>query len=312
VALALFDEPESRWVDIKGVHLHYLEWGDPKAQPVIMLHGARAHAHTWDPVARALLPEFRTLALDQRGHGDSGGEGLSSRVKSGGGPGAMIDDIGHFADSLGLDRFHLAGISMGALNAMAYAGRHPERVHRLVVVDAGPLLSGEGLKRISLSTLKQNDLFDSPEDAVAEVRSLWPTEPPMDEEAEKALRRRTIHNLRRRDDGKWTYKYDHDSPADRAVATEMIRQADIDPSKISVQAQGDDLEERWRLWRSIEAPTLIARGGASDILSVEIAERMLAEQPCARLVTIEGSGHSVTVYKARELAADMRSFLLAS
>ena len=74
-----------------------------------MLHGARAHAHTWDPVARALLPEFRTLALDQRGHGDSGGEGLSSRRKTGGDPGAMIKDIGHFADALGLDRFDLVG-----------------------------------------------------------------------------------------------------------------------------------------------------------------------------------------------------------
>ena len=182
---------------------------------------------------------------------------------------------------------------------MAYAGQHPERVNRLVIVDAGPVLGGGGLKRISLSLLDANDVFDSPEDAVAEARALWPKEPPLDEEGEKALRRRTIYNLRRQDDGKWTFKYDHDGPADRAVAAEMIRQADIDPSKMSVQAQDDALEERWRNWRSIEAPTLIARGGVSDILSVEMAERMLAEQPRARLVTIEGSGHSVTVYKAR-------------
>ena len=98
----------------------------------------------------------------------------------------MINDIGHFADSLGLDRFHLGGLSMGALNSMAFAGQHPERVNRLVIVDAGPVLGGDGLKRISLSLLEANDVFDSPEDAVAEVRALWPKEPPLDEEGEGA------------------------------------------------------------------------------------------------------------------------------
>ena len=76
-----------------------------------------------------------------------------------------------------------------------------------------------------------------------------------------------------------------------------------------MQAQDGALEERWRNWRSIEAPTLIARGGVSDILSVEMAERMLAEQPHARLVTIEGSGHSVTVYKAHIAAGLSRGLL---
>ena len=52
----MVDEPESRWVDIKGVNLHYLDWGDPKAPAVVLLHGARAHAHTWDPVRGLCSP----------------------------------------------------------------------------------------------------------------------------------------------------------------------------------------------------------------------------------------------------------------
>jgi pimeloyl-ACP methyl ester carboxylesterase len=303
-------EPDSRWVDINGVHLHYLDWADPKATPVILLHGARSHAHTWNVVAQALLPEFRTLALDQRGHGDSGGAGLSSIRRGEGGPGDMVSDIGYFADALGLDRFHLGGISMGGLNSMAYAAQYPDRVDKLIVVDAGPVLSTDGLKRISRSSLEQSDVFDSPEHALAEARRLWPADPPMDEEAEKALRRRTIYNVRRRDDGKWTYKYDHDPASDKKVAAEVVHQADNDPAKVPIQP-GQDSEERWEAWRKIEAPTLVVRGGVSDILTVEVADRMIAENPNARLVTVAGAGHSVTVYKGHELAAEMRSFLLA-
>ncbi len=59
--------------------LHYLEWNPDAARTVVLLHGNSANAWWWDPVARATAPDFRLLALDQRGHGDSEG---SSRMRA--------------------------------------------------------------------------------------------------------------------------------------------------------------------------------------------------------------------------------------
>jgi pimeloyl-ACP methyl ester carboxylesterase len=53
------------------VQLHYLEWGDSTNPPLILLHGGSAHAHWWDHIASALGQDYRVLALDFRGHGDS-------------------------------------------------------------------------------------------------------------------------------------------------------------------------------------------------------------------------------------------------
>ena len=64
-------EGTSRRLDIDGLRLHYLDWGGD-GPPLVMLHGLTGHAHTWDHTAAALGDRYRVLALDQRGHGDSG------------------------------------------------------------------------------------------------------------------------------------------------------------------------------------------------------------------------------------------------
>ena len=47
-------EPTSHRLDVNGLTYRYLEWGDPAATPVVLLHGLRSYAHTWDPIAEAL------------------------------------------------------------------------------------------------------------------------------------------------------------------------------------------------------------------------------------------------------------------
>src|SRR5207248_2402848 len=64
-------EATSAFVNLNGLRFHYLEWGNHAAPPLLLLHGFTGHARQWEYVAGELRADFRVLALDQRGHGDS-------------------------------------------------------------------------------------------------------------------------------------------------------------------------------------------------------------------------------------------------
>ena len=113
-------EPRDATPPLRGFRLHYVEWGDPAAPPLVLLHGITGHARTWDTLALALADRWRVLALDQRGHGDSEAAPDGDYTV-----GAMADDLGAFADALGLPTFSLLGLSMGGRVAMGFAGAHP-------------------------------------------------------------------------------------------------------------------------------------------------------------------------------------------
>src|SRR6202795_4131177 len=77
-----------RSVDVNGINLHYVEWGDAGAPPLVLLHGITGHARTWDRLASGLVSRWHIIALDQRGHGDS--DVAPDRDY---GVGAMADDL---------------------------------------------------------------------------------------------------------------------------------------------------------------------------------------------------------------------------
>src|ERR1022692_3925593 len=63
--------PADRFYESQGLRLHYADWGNDAAPPLIVIHGGRDHCHSWDVIARALQPHFHVMAPDLRGHGDS-------------------------------------------------------------------------------------------------------------------------------------------------------------------------------------------------------------------------------------------------
>src|SRR5215831_17472979 len=100
--------PQAQYLDVGGLRLHYLDWGNPTAQPMVLLHGFTGHAHTWDIFAAAMCERFHVLALDQRGHGDS------DWAKDGAyRPDDHARDIRAVHDRLGLRAVVLIGLSMG-------------------------------------------------------------------------------------------------------------------------------------------------------------------------------------------------------
>src|SRR5262245_18033949 len=186
-----------RSVPINGLSLHYVEWGDADAPPIVLLHGITGHARTWDRLAADLGPRWRVIALDQRGHGDSDAPADGDYRVS-----PMADDFAAFADRLGLTRFTLLGLSMGGRIAIAYAGAHADRLERTVIVDIGPDIHLPGLERVRAMMAGAPELLESEAQAIAYVRRANP----LYDAAE--LERRVVHGLKRSPDGTLTWKYD--------------------------------------------------------------------------------------------------------
>ena len=112
--------------------------GQGDAPLIVLLHGSNADLHTWQLWVDRLKADYRVIRYDQRGHGLTGPAPDGDYRTD-----AFVADVDAVADRLGLERFVLAGNSMGGGIAMAYALQRPERLDGLVLVDAG----GADIKR---------------------------------------------------------------------------------------------------------------------------------------------------------------------
>ncbi|GMM93168.1 alpha/beta fold hydrolase [Qipengyuania sp. MTN3-11] len=130
---AKYGGPPSEFVTLSdGLEVHYRDEGPRNAPAIVLLHGSNADLHTWQPWVDALKADYRVIRFDQIGHGLTGPAIDGDYALD-----AFVGDVGEMADRLGLERFVLAGNSMGGGIAMGYAIRHPERLAGLVLVDAG-------------------------------------------------------------------------------------------------------------------------------------------------------------------------------
>src|SRR6188508_2837367 len=128
---------------VGNLKLSYQEWGNPNAEPILMLHGFGVSGHMFDEFADRMQDRYRLIALDQRGHGDSDWSEEGDYTRN-----SFVEDVEGFRKALGLDRFILVGHSMGGLNAVTYVNRYPAHVRALVLVDVGPESAKEGVDNI--------------------------------------------------------------------------------------------------------------------------------------------------------------------
>ena len=137
--------PRSHYLSLNGLRFHYLEWSSKRAPTIVMLHGLRAYARTWDKLAPRFQDRFRVLALDQRGRGETEWDPEANYYTD-----AYLADLEAFVDALELERFILVGHSMGGTTAYVYTARHPDRIERTVVENIGPgsAVEGAGSERI--------------------------------------------------------------------------------------------------------------------------------------------------------------------
>jgi esterase len=267
-------------VVLGGMRFHYLEWGNEDKPTILFLHGGGLTAHTFDLTCLSMRPDYHCVALDQRGHGDSEWSPVMDY-----GFEVQADDVGRFVDHLAVDRVVVAGMSLGGINTMTYAGRQPKHLAGVVLIDVGPELREAGTKRI-VEFIREPAELDSIEDFIARALDFNPRR------NSRLLRRSLTHNLRQMPDGKWTWKYDkrpryRDDPEARNRRTQAL----------------------WESVGHIQAPTLVIRGAESDVFHDEDAQKLVSRLKNGRLAKVSRAGHTVQGDNPAGLVVELRKFL---
>ena len=259
------------------------QWGDPGAPPVLLLHGGGQTRHAWGRTAQALAARgWRALTVDLRGHGDSdwspdGAYGLDR----------FALDVRRLVPDMGAPPV-LVGASLGGLASLIALGEPPPvDAAALVLVDVVPRLEEGGVDRIRAFMTSAPDGFADLEEAADAVASYMHHRPrPSDL---SGLRK----NLRQRPDGRWMWHWD--------------------PNFIRPNAEGpngfDDHERLMAAARAITVPTLLVRGGVSDVVSVDGARELQGLIPHATLVDVAGAGHMVAGDRNDRFSAAVLEFL---
>jgi pimeloyl-ACP methyl ester carboxylesterase len=257
--------------------LHYLEWNPHAPRTIVLLHGNSANAWWWEPVARAIGPDYRLLALDQRGHGDS--EWARPAAYS---PVDYANDIARFVAHVtaNAEKPVVVGHSMGGLNVLAFALRHPGSARGAMAIDVA-VTSSRGRDRY-LRRLKALPVVTYPDLATAKARfRLMPNEGGI---ANEVLHEIAERSLARTEEGRWTLKFDRES-----------------------FLGGDGLEVLETI-REIRIPMMLVRAEHSRIMTAEAAEHARASNPHARLVTIADAHHHVILEKPEAVARIIEDF----
>ena len=257
-----------------GLTLHALEWSRDGV-PMILVHGFGNEAHLWDDFAPTVADHYRVIALSLRGHGDSDWDPQHRYDYD-----SHVADLMAVTDHLGIDRMVLVGFSLGGRVAMLYAGLHPEKLAGLVIVDSAPELDARGTTRIRMEVAEhQAPAFATVGEYETVLAHNYPVASP------EAIKRMARHALKQRDDGKWVLKMD---TAYRGVDGPRLSEGDM------AAREEEHARQMWASLEKLPCPTLVVRGAASDIMSPEVADRMVEEViPNATLAVVPQAAHSV-------------------
>ncbi|MDC0986697.1 alpha/beta hydrolase [Alphaproteobacteria bacterium] len=269
--------PESHSYYSQRLRLHYVDWGNRDAPPLLLIHGGRDHCRNWDWVANELREQYHIIAPDLRGHGDS--QWLI------GGTYTLLDyvyDIAQLIEQMHLSPVTIIGHSLGGAVSLNYAGLCPGNVAKLVVIEGmggRPTKDGKPrvvkpieervhgwvniLRRFSGREVRK---YVSIEEAFNRMQEANPHLTP------EQARHLTVHGANQNEDGTYSWKFDNYIRVDLP-----LRETD---------------EERERLWSSISCPTLLFRGEESWASDPQLDGRMSHFQD-AKLVNVADAGHWV-------------------
>jgi pimeloyl-ACP methyl ester carboxylesterase len=285
---AASDAPESRYYQSQGLRLHFTDWGNASAPPLILVHGGLDHSRSWDHLAQALRADFHVVAPDLRGHGDSGWATGSSYSLA-----DHVYDLTCLVKSENFEKVTLIGHSMGGMVSLTYAGAFPEEVSRLVVLDGVTNFPARRVKPADVRIADwAGDLDKFAQRKIHRYVSVA-------DGAERILHRNprltraqamhlATHGLKQNADGSYSWKFD---PYLRARA----------PYRLS-------LEDHVGLWSRIACPTLLVSASESFLPDPEKAG-VMQHFGNAELAKVAGAGHWLQHDKPEEVRELIERFL---
>jgi pimeloyl-ACP methyl ester carboxylesterase len=266
--------PASHVYFSQRLRLHYVDWGNEGAPPMLLVHGGRDHCRNWDWVVEAFRDEYHIIAPDLRGHGDSQWSMGGSYTMP-----EYVYDIAQLVDQKNMAPVTILSHSLGGMISLQYAGLYPDSVKSLVAIEglgASPAMlaknAGKSIdarlddwaRELRKMSGRAPRRYPSLEDA---FRRMQDENPHLSEEQARHL---TVHGANQNEDGTYSWKFDN--------YVRIFR-----PYGLS----GDEVRH---LWSRIKCPTLLIRGTESWASDPEEDGRLAPFQN-AGVANIEGAGH---------------------
>jgi pimeloyl-ACP methyl ester carboxylesterase len=287
-----FQGPTSHSFISQRLRLHYADWGNPDAPPLLLVHGGRDHCRSWDWVAAELASDWHIIAPDLRGHGDSAWSPDGNYETT-----AFVYDLAQLIHQLDLSPVTIVAHSLGGNVSTRYAGLYPENVRKLVAIEGlgpSPKIRAERAaiplaeqwrkwisdKRAAAGRLPKR--YATIDDALARMQAenAYLT----DEQA----RHLTIHGVNRNEDGTWSWKFDN----------HLNVWPFFDLPDEAIEA----------LWSAITCPTLLLYGADSWASNPEKDGR-IEHFKSAKLIEFENAGHWLHHDQFDRFVATLKGFL---
>ena len=266
--------PTDSFVTVNGLRIHYVDWGNPTARPLILIHGLDRVARTFDHLAPHFTARYHVIAMDMRGHGDSGWDPQGRYLVE-----DHVGDVEGLVQQLGLKNITIWGNSTGGRVAQVFAGKHPELVSAVISEDVGPERPRQIADNYSRPVAQEDAGWASEEELLAQLRKSNAGV------SDAVLVPYVRYGTKRRADGRLVWKRDPQL-VKGFVATDL-----------------------WRFVRDIKAPILYVIGGRSTIVPLETQEELRKTLPNARIVTMPNLGHYPSDEKPQEFLAIVDEFL---
>ena len=274
--------PMHTWTGAGGITIAGDTWGDPIGPLVVLQHGGGQTRHAWKGAGETLgNAGYHAVAFDARGHGDSDWAPPDAYSHD-----HMVGDLIAVVEALGGQRPILVGASMGGGVSLVAVGEKHLEASALVLVDMAPRIDPEGTRRIREFMSQKPEGFDSLEEVAEAIANYLPHRP----------RPRQLDglakNVRLGADGKYHWHWD---PARRFGRSDAM-----------------ETGYRERLYESanhLDLPTLLVRGGLSDVLSEAGAQSFLEQCPHAEYVNVDNAAHMVAGDRNDIFASSVIAFL---
>ncbi len=284
--------PTSHRYSSQRLRLHYVDWGNPEGEPLLLVHGGRDHCRNWDWVAQSLRHQWHIIAPDLRGHGDSDWSADGHYDMA-----SYIYDLAQLVHQKQLAPVTILAHSLGGNIALRYAGLYPDMVKSIVAIE------GLGFSPKVLAERAKKSYDQRLRDWIEEKRSFAGRLSRRYASTDEALERMksenkhlspeqayhlTVHGTSQNEDGTYSWKFDNYVRAWPAF--------DMPSSEIE------------KLWKKITSPTLLVYGEESWASSPEKDGRAKFFSN-ATVKGFSGAGHWVHHDQLTPFLELVRSFL---